>query len=355
MTSIDDLSALQDVEFADEPGGNHDARYVSGGTFIFDQPEEIPARWGDGEQILWAKGEALMVCGPPGVGKTTLTGQVVRGLLGLQDQVLGYTVAPAQKVLYLAMDRPRQIARSLGRHFHTTDRERVDDRLIIWPGPPPHDIAQKTDTLLELARLAGADVVVVDSLKDAAIGLSDDAVGSGYNRARQTALAGGVDIIELHHQRKETSQGGKRDKLSDVYGSTWLTSGAGSVIGLWGEAGDPVVEFTHLKPVMDSVGPFQVTHDHQRGVSTVHGEVDLVALAAAGNGITVTMAAHAIHGEGATSAQREKVRRKITRLTVDGYLTKTEIKDDRNRDVSVWRANRTRKSTDPVLEFGGDS
>jgi hypothetical protein len=37
---------------------------------------------------------------------------------------------------------------------------------------------------------ADADTVVVDSLKDAAIGLSHDDVGSAYNRARQIAIAG---------------------------------------------------------------------------------------------------------------------------------------------------------------------
>ena len=356
MTTLDEIAHLPHAEtLSRDDGEHHDERYVSGGAFIFDQPDEIPARWGDGEQILWAKGEALMLCGPPGVGKTTLTGQVVRGLLGLQDNVLGYTVAPAEKVLYLAMDRPRQIARSLGRHFLAADRERVDERLTIWPGPPPHDLAQKTEILLELAQLAGADVVVVDSLKDAAVGLSDDAVGSGYNRARQTALAGGVDIIELHHQRKATSQGGKQDKLSDVYGSTWLTSGAGSVIGLWGEAGDPVVQFTQLKPVMEEVGPFQVLHDHQVGISTVQGEVDLVELARARGGLTVTMAAEAIHGDEISQAQREKVRRRIKTLTRQGLLVETHITDDRNRDVSRWTAPRTPINTDPTLHTDGES
>jgi replicative DNA helicase len=96
----------------------------------------------------------------------------------------------------------------------------------VWQGPPPADLAKYTGLLLDMCRKAAADTVVVDSLKDAAIGLNDDEVGAGWNRARQTAIAAGVEVVELHHQRK--SAGGARAShpgIDDVYGSTWLTSG----------------------------------------------------------------------------------------------------------------------------------
>ena len=46
--------------------------FVDGGTFILDIPEAIPALWGDGDDVLWAQGESLMIAGPLGLGKTTL-------------------------------------------------------------------------------------------------------------------------------------------------------------------------------------------------------------------------------------------------------------------------------------------
>ena len=106
----------------------------------------------------------------------------------LVASMLGLPVAQVPgKVLYLAMDRPAQIARSLHRQFFDCHRDVLRDRLVIWEGPPPADIAAESPLplLAELAERAGASVVYLDSLKDAAVGLAEDAVGAGYNRARR--------------------------------------------------------------------------------------------------------------------------------------------------------------------------
>lgn len=313
--------------------------FIGGGSFIFDQPDTVEALWGDGDEVLWARGEALMICGPSGVGKTTLTGQIVRGLLGLEPTLLGLTVTPVKRnVLYLAMDRPRQIRRSLRRHFTASEQETVDAHLKVWQGPPWFDVARHPYLLRDMARQAHADVIIVDSLKDAAVGLVDDAVGAGYNRARQNLLVDGTDVLELHHQKKSGANGAAPDTLADVYGSTWITSGAGSVIGLWGDAGDPVVDFKHLKQPMNPVGPFKVLHHHDKGRSEVYEPTDLLALAA--KGLTLTDAARATFGEKPTLAQREKTRRRLDRLTRDGLLVKNAIEDSKGRDVSVWHPSK---------------
>lgn len=278
-----DRLAAERLERARRESGNQD-RVRHGGSWLLDAPDEAPIIWGKGTEILWARGEALMVAGPQGVGKTTLAAQILKGCLSLQPDVLGYPIAGTdQRVLYLAMDRPQQARRNLARMFAGLDEHRdyLDEMLRILEGPPPQDFASAPETLLEMCREHEADVVFIDSLKDAAVGLSKDEVGAGYNRARQLALAGGVNVVELHHTVKNGADGAKPNNINGVYGSTWLTSGAGSVILLWGDPGDPEVEFRHLKQPMDEVGPFKVEHNSRSGVSTrVYEESkDLVALA----------------------------------------------------------------------------
>jgi replicative DNA helicase len=268
-----------------------------------------------------------MLVGGNGVGKTTLAHQLVAARLGILETVLGWSVVPGQKrVLYLACDRPRQIGRAMQRLFTEDHREVLEQRLVVWQGPPPYDFAKRTDILAAMCQKAEADTVVVDSLKDVAIGLSEDAVGSAYNRARQEAIAAGVEVIELHHQKKSGANGGKPTSIADVYGSVWITAGAGSVILLWGDPGDPIVEFKHLKQPADEVGPHKVVHDHTRGVSSIQGAVDLLTLAKAfPHGMAPKAAAlHLFDTNEPSRNEIEKARRKLDQLVKDGLMVAKE-------------------------------
>lgn len=301
--------------------------FTLGGDFMFNIPDETPAVWGAGQDVAWAEGEALMVCGPPGVGKTTLTGQLVAGSL-FGGTVLDLPVTPCERVLYLAMDRPQQIARSLRRHFTRKQHAEVNKRLVIWKGPPPADIAKNPDLLRDLCIEANANRVFVDSLKDAAIGLSEDGVGAGYNNARQKALAAGIEVLELHHQVKRGADGGAPNTLADVYGSTWLTGGAGSVILLSGKPGDTIVDFRHLKQPADTIGPFKVMHDHAAGVSSIWNAADPLAMiqASRGQGITARdYAAALFEKDKPTANEIEKARRKLNALNKAGVIGSVEV------------------------------
>lgn len=314
---------------------------TDGAAFVFDVPTETPAIWGFGRSILWAAGEACIIAGPAGVGKTTLTGQLVRARLGLGDGlVLGQPVKPTtSKVLYLAMDRPQQIRRSLNRHFDSSEREVVRERLVVWKGPPPYDLAARPETLAELAAEAGADTVIVDSLKDAALGLSADEVGAAYNRARQHAIAAGVEVLELHHQTKSGEGGTRPDGLKNVYGSTWITAGAGSVWLLWGEAGDQVVEMIHLKPNGDLLGPWKVRHDHAAGVSRIesHDPLALLASVASPGWVNVSQFTNLWGDDPKDRAARERNRRRLARLVTNGQAERTE-QGPPTKPVEVFRA-----------------
>ena len=298
---------------------------VDGARFVLDQPDGVPAIWGSGTHVLWARGEALMIAGGQGLGKTTLAGQVVAGILGCGDHtVLGLPVADLRcKILYLAMDRPRQIARSLRRQFSPTDRDVLSERLVVWEGPPPRDLAANPALLAKMAEYYGAGVVIVDSLKDAAVRLSEDAVGAQWNRSRQHLLSQGCQLLELHHSTKRGPQGGPITGVADIYGSTWLTSGCGSIILLAGEPGDPVVAFRHVKQPADEVGPYQLLHDQSAGHLSIDFQVDLIDLVrlAGVDGLTAKDAATAITGKDKpTPADVEKARRRLNQKVTDGEL-----------------------------------
>ncbi|QXU52168.1 bifunctional DNA primase/polymerase [Rhodococcus sp. LW-XY12] len=302
--------------------------FVTGGDAILRAPSVPPAWWGEGSLVLAARGEALMLCGTSGLGKTTIAAQLVRASIGLDTHVLGQPVVPARRVLVLAMDRPQQITRAYGRIFTEPDHPTMQERLILRFGPPSVDIAQNPEELLNVCYAAGlkaGDRLIVDSIKDAAIGLSEDAVGAGYNRARQIVLAAGIDMLELHHMTKRSGDGsGTPPKsLADVFGSAWLTNGAGSVLVLTGDAGDTYVTLSHLKQPMYEFGPHTLRHDHDTGRTTIDGATDVTEIVRTAGvmGVTAKDVAVVMFGTSVpTRNQVDKARRKLAALTTKGVL-----------------------------------
>ncbi|MFI6979334.1 DnaB-like helicase N-terminal domain-containing protein [Embleya sp. NPDC050154] len=302
-----------------------DGRMVSGASFILDIPRTAPAVWGHDKEILWAEGESLVIAGPGGVGKTTLAQQVVLASVGVLPDVLGMPVRQCTKALYLASDRPPQAARSFARMVTEDHRELLDERLAIWKGPPPSDFVKDPQTLLKLCRAAGADLVCIDSLKDMTAELAKEEGGQGINKAIQLALVEGIQVVSLHHHRKAGGgeQGGKEPlTTADLYGSVWIPNGSGSVISLWGAAGDPIVHMRHLKQPMEEIGPLRLRHDHNAGRTEVWHQVDILDMlrAAGTEGLSpVTLAVNLYPNPDAkpTANEVEKARRKL-----DEYVKK---------------------------------
>lgn len=220
-----------------------------------------PAIWGEGMDVLWTEDESLIIEASYGVGKTTLAGLLLRGKF-CGGEVLGYPVRKlpdGQRILYLALDRPEQIVRSMLRQFTQQQLDELGNRLSIWRGPLPGDAAENDHLLTDLADMHEADVIFVDSVKDAALGLSEDRAAAIYQRGRQRLLQSGRQLVELHHLTK----GG------DTYGSIWLNAGVGSVVRLKGAAGGPTATLTHLKSPARRVDPIEIIHDRANGGMTV--------------------------------------------------------------------------------------
>jgi replicative DNA helicase len=305
------------------------SRLIAGGSFILDRPDTVPAIWGEGDQVLWAEGEGLIIAGPAGVGKTTVGQQVLLSAIGIRPHALGLAVRPAKRVLYLASDRPQQAARSMARMVTTEHRDVLDEHLVFWPGPPPSDFIKDPSTLVRLCEKAGADMVCLDSLKDMAGELATEEGGQAINSAIQRTLVEGVEVIALHHHRK---QGGGKDggreptSLDELYGSTWITAGAGSVISLWGAAGDPIVSMKHLKQPAGECGPWRLKHDHPNGYTEVWHEVDILEVLVHARGmLTAQQLAAQIYSPDKgkpTPSEVEKARRKLDQLAEKGLARK---------------------------------
>jgi hypothetical protein len=315
-------------------------RSIDGATFALDAPETVPAVWGARDEVLWPQGEPAMIYAPQGTGKSTLAQQLVLARIGIgPSEVLGLPVAEdTRPVLLIAGDRPSQIRRSLRRMVSERDRERLAERLVAWPGPLPFTLIDDPAYLTEFAERYGAGTVLIDSVKDIAIGLTEDEVGAAVNQALQHLVASGLEVLTLHHPRKANAANPKPKTIDDVYGSTWLTAGHGSVILLWGKPGDLIVELSHIKQPAGEVGPFKIVHDHHQGRSTRHRDVPLADLLAdAQQGLTVREVAVLIFGTNSPEDnQIEKARRKLRALVDQGFAEPHDSPDPNG--AVVYRA-----------------
>jgi replicative DNA helicase len=301
---------------------------MAGDVFLYEMDVDVPARWGHGSEVFWASGESLILAGGIGSGKTTVAGQLLAGMCGLNPVLLGQPIVEAKRILYLAMDRPVQIAKALRRNFPEAEaRELAHDHLVFHWGVLPKLIANAPEQLVLMAQEHGCDVVFVDALYNLGGSLSEETVGAAITRSFQLCLAAGIDVMALHHTRKESNAEGakKEDTLASVYGSNWITAGAGSVLMFYGEPGALDQKMKHLKAPVDPLGPYDIVHDNHAGTTSISrgwdAHVWLIHRGATGG--TIAEATQAEHGRPITTESvRKKTERKLEGLVRDGRARK---------------------------------
>ena len=254
---------------------------LPGDVFVLDAPERIEGLWGSHPNVLWAQGEGFMIAGQQGSGKTTIAQQLVLRLIGVLDgPLLGLTVTPlaeGESVLYLAMDRPIQARRSFRRMVEDNpdNRQRLVSGLKTWLGPMPGDVtsAMMSDPYALsrwVQQFEGVRCVIFDSVKDIMPDLTDGKVGQAINSAWQGLLQDGVEVLALHHDRKSGSGESRTADIDAIYGSTWLTSGLGSVVKIMGDPGAEEVTLHHVKQPGEMVEAIPALHDHAAGTTTIN-------------------------------------------------------------------------------------
>lgn len=297
---------------------------VDADTFVFDTPDDVPAVWGvDGKKVLWARGQGLIVLASQGVGKTTLALRLVEGLLGLSESVLELPIRRAEKnVLYMAMDRPQQISGAMKRVFYMHGRVLTARGLRVLTGPPPKDLGRNPDFLLEACLEMDAGFVIVDSLKDGVLGLSNEEVAQGWNRAVQLCLREGVEVCVLHHPPKgKYADPEKVADVDDAYGSTFVTAGMGSVIQMWAKADSAYVELSQLKFPAGKLSPLLLRRDNREGsFEVIGGSADWQWFFSDPHTVG-ELAAHMFEGE-VSGANIKKARRTVDDLLARELLIK---------------------------------
>lgn len=286
-----------------------------GGEWVFSAPSEVPSIWGDAEEVAWPQGETLIVAGTDGAGKTVLAHNLIIRQAGIiSDPFLGLTVTPRRRVLYLAQDRPRQVQRAFERLVGLVDRDTLDEGLTVIDWPVETLVDQDPELLVRLATENEADTLYVDSLKDNCAEPSSEVTGLAVRRAYSLCIAEGIEVCLLHHDRKAASDSKRKIlKLADVYGSRFITAGAGSVIALNGGSGDPIIDLRHLKqPFTGGRAASTLARFRHRGDGGLPGSDIYGILRNAKNGVTANDAARLLYGtEAPTAKERERARRKL--------------------------------------------
>lgn len=291
---------VTDEDVTPEPTPTADlVEHYRDGTVVLSAADHVTAVWGEGSSVAWPEDEPLMLTGGDGTGKTMLAQQLTLYRTGIRHgDFLGMPVAPSSaRTLYVAADRPAQALRSMKRMVTNEDSIGLGARLGIWQGPLPFDLVREPKRLASWIASFGCDGAVIDCLKDVAPRLSSEETGFAVSVAMQTCMVAGIQLVVLHHSRKAQADNKRPNKLSDVYGSRFLTASCGSVFMLWGEAGDPVVECLHLKQPGETIGPLTLLYDMHSGTATVHDAPDVLgSIIALGNSATVTQVAQRLFG-----------------------------------------------------------
>ena len=114
-----------------------------------------------------------------------------------------------------------------------------------------------------------ADCLVIDSLKDITSAISDDDDGIKINKALQAVTREGIELMITHHPRKMSNERWKKGDapsptLDDVYGSKFITAGAGSVLFLYNSQMGSV-SISHVKSPAGEVTFERVAFDGPTG------------------------------------------------------------------------------------------
>lgn len=213
---------------------------LPGSTFGVNVSAHLPAIVGSGERAYWSEGELAIMYGGDGTNKTTVAHNFLAAMLRLngRDTVLGQPVRelqPGERVLYLALDRPRQIERSWSRFMDPAEAERVGDHVVWRTSALPFDPVRQPLWLLDWVHDAypGTYAVIFDNVWDAFGDFSDTEAATAAGIGLNALARSGVHVLALHHDRKGDGARSAPENADGMYGGRNFKAKAGTVVNLW--------------------------------------------------------------------------------------------------------------------------
>lgn len=181
-------------------------------TELLDEPDDGPTYR---IRELWPTGGRVLLAAPYKAGKSTLVGNVVRGLVDGDKFLGGFEVAPAGRVVIIDTELDKRTMRRWLRDqgIRNTDSVAV---LPLRGAVSTFDILDPATRAVWARKLAGADVVILDCLRPIldALGLSEDKDAGRVLVAFDALLAEagadeGLVVTHMGHQN-ERARGDSR-------------------------------------------------------------------------------------------------------------------------------------------------
>ncbi len=242
------------------------------GDWALNETENSRALVGKGDQILWAKGEPFITCGDTSHGKSTFDQNIMRGSIGLIEDVIGLAVSQFKHVLYVAADRPSQIKYSVQRMVNEGNRGIWNQRVHMHEGPLDFTLNEAPFKLLPWIRDVADkleqepfDCVFLDSLKDLVSAMDENTEGIHINQAFQSVCQQGIELGVMVHPRKLGGDRKSAPILDDVGGSKQIVNGAGSVIFLGSPDENNYQQLYHLKPPAERISNVSLRFEKKTG------------------------------------------------------------------------------------------
>lgn len=217
------------------------------------------------EGLLAVGGFGLLVA-HPGVGKTTLAIQMAAYLALGKDRFLKWdNVGGSKKVLFLSLEMGKApfhlFLSNIAENYE--DRNTLNRNFLVAPlgSPMPLDTPEGQAFLNNLMDEYMPDLVVIDSLqKISSKELTDEqAVKNLVHYLSGLRTKYKTTLLVVHHNRKKPNDAQKKSvELSDVYGSTYITTDVDFVLNLHKVAQDLVMVTTLKSRLGPEEEPFEI-------------------------------------------------------------------------------------------------